>query len=96
MKPVIDPMSLATVCKDTAVSQLRQMPGDLWLDFVQCKRQLAYAQFFLAGYQHRHSRSRLVCQAFENSGGGQLINHRNRELNISMNIWIGEYIVFRM
>ena len=75
VQPVINPLALPTVRKQTTRAQLRQMPGYFWLTLVQRAGQLANTKLSFTGDEHHRADPSVVSQAFENSGRCQMVSH---------------------
>lgn len=75
VQPVINPLALPTVRKQTTRAQLRQMSGYFWLTLVQRAGQFADTKLPFPGDEQHGANTRFISQAFKNSGGRQMVSH---------------------
>lgn len=73
MQAVVNPLAFPAIFKQTAITQLREVTGDLRLAFIQRTGQLTDTQFFLSGDKQHHPDTSFVSQAFEHGGWSKVI-----------------------
>jgi len=83
VQAVIHPLTLATVRQQATRTQLRQVPGDFWLAFVQRAGQLAHTKLSFTGNEQHGADTGVVSQAFENSGRCQVVGHIDAQRLVS-------------
>ncbi|OAB49469.1 hypothetical protein APS14_13045 [Pseudomonas thivervalensis] len=75
VQTVINPLALPTIRKQTARAQLRQVPGDFGLALVQRAGQFANTKLPFPSDEQHGADTGFISQAFENSGGCQMVSH---------------------